>query len=109
MRRVRADVTRKVHAVFCDFARPSKARKTVAKAAVSMPRRGGNEVWDDLGFDPTEAERRKGNRAETVLQIRTGERKNIEVERQHNDRHHHTTPRRRAARHGDPAGHDGPF
>ena len=65
-RRVRADVTRKVHAVFCDFARPSKARKTVAKAAVSMPRRGGNEVWDDLGFDPTEAERRKGNRAKTV-------------------------------------------
>ena len=23
---------------------------------------GGNEVWDDLGSDPTEAERRKGNR-----------------------------------------------
>ena len=27
---------------------------------------GGNEVWDDLGFDPTEAKRRKGNRAENV-------------------------------------------
>ena len=32
--------------VFCDFARPSLTR--------------GNEVWDDLGFDPTEAERRQG-------------------------------------------------
>ena len=35
-------------------------------ATFARPSLTGNEVWDDLGFDPTEAKRRQGNEAKTV-------------------------------------------
>ena len=62
MRRVRADINQNARHIMPDFAiLPDRASPIYLAQTLNIQgATRGNEVWDDLGFDPTGAERRKG-------------------------------------------------
>ena len=58
MRRVRTDIAQKRACRILRFCPTEQGSKKIHKSKYFHAATRGNEVWDDLGFDPTEAKRR---------------------------------------------------